>query len=1098
MLEQTDATFDLHAQWPPAPFPGLRPFQSRHDPDESLIFYGRNREKDEILARLNTSHLVFIVGPSGCGKSSLVKVGVLPALEAGLLTRAGTDWRTAEMRPGDRPLRNLATALATFAATADPTFADKVHDVLCNENNGIWLVAEMLATRTITQPLVVLIDQFEEIFGPQVSSRDECKCLLDAIIDFAAKPHPNLYLITTMRTDFLGACANFPKLADVINQTLFVTPVLRDEDLKDVITLPVEDYHGEAEPELVSTIVKDASSQLGYNPDHLPLLQHALLWLWNRSVADAGLADCPPRPGADAPARPVLITHRMYVEHKALKGILNEHADDLYRGLDDRQKRIAEALFRRISERDAENRYRRSPAAIECIATLAECDPAEVRQVVAKFSHPDVSFVECRQLADRSGEFVDLSHESLIRQWDRLRAWADDEAEKLRRYRNLAGAAAEWQRQGRPDNFLKSGGELEVHERWWHAHQPTATWAARYRLDSGDYAGSSVDLTRAYLTSSRKRQDMRVLRRRLLLAALAAAAVVSPVVLQWISYSATLAALRVSQSHVLAARGEELVQRESPTLGLLVALDALAGNVEYTPDLERLAYLALQGLHAKVVISAKNQFPTATFSPDGRTLLYSNSQQLKFWNVAARKPIASLMPRDVSPNIRAKWSDDGNWIVSSSIDNQTVLWAPCSLPAVRPLFPSCDESATDRVRQITSESGPTWPSVLSPKSHSLLTGGWGVPAKFWDLAHTPPAPVPLDAVSVGFALAFNSAATLFAIGATDGSVRVHPVADPKHTLANLRVPRLGDPSPTRSISMEKDAVFTLPVSSVAFSPTNSDRLVAVTTDGVATLWDVKSGQIVGQLSTGSSGWTNVAFDRTGILVALTSQDGVVRIWNPVTKGTTLLVGHRQSTWSVEFNRDADLLVSASGDSVRVWDPTAALAPSRLDGSPRMLGVTTISTSSGVATLTVADTAGATTLALPRSAPAPIAAALSSDGRRVLIAEPSSLKLYTVEKKLDQPLATFKMTGVEWRAAGFLQNPDRLVGETTDGRYYTWPYFKDLKALQTFAADKLPVDEFGRKAELSDNDKCRFGLLSRDACRAEKIDTEASSSVGTPW
>ena len=304
MLEQTDATFDLHAQWPPAPFPGLRPFQSRHDPDESLIFYGRNREKDEILARLNTSHLVFIVGPSGCGKSSLVKVGVLPALEAGLLTRAGTDWRTAEMRPGDRPLRNLATALATFAATGDSTFADKVHDVLCNENNGIWLVAEMLATRTITQPLVVLIDQFEEIFGPQVSSRDECKCLLDAIIDFAAKPHPNLYLITTMRTDFLGACANFPKLADVINQTLFVTPVLRDEDLKDVITLPVEDYHGEAEPELVSTIVKDASSQLGYNPDHLPLLQHALLWLWNRSVADAGLADCPPRPGADAPAGP--------------------------------------------------------------------------------------------------------------------------------------------------------------------------------------------------------------------------------------------------------------------------------------------------------------------------------------------------------------------------------------------------------------------------------------------------------------------------------------------------------------------------------------------------------------------------------------------------------------------------------------------------------------------------------------------------------------------------------------------------------------------------------------------------------------------------
>src|SRR5215831_8276237 len=137
MLEQTDATFDLHAQWPPAPFPGLRPFQSRHDPDESLIFYGRNREKDEILARLNTSHLVFIVGPSGCGKSSLVKVGVLPALEAGLLTRAGSNWRIAEMRPGDRPLRNLATALATFApdGASRTEYADDVFRVLGKEYN---------------------------------------------------------------------------------------------------------------------------------------------------------------------------------------------------------------------------------------------------------------------------------------------------------------------------------------------------------------------------------------------------------------------------------------------------------------------------------------------------------------------------------------------------------------------------------------------------------------------------------------------------------------------------------------------------------------------------------------------------------------------------------------------------------------------------------------------------------------------------------------------------------------------------------------------------------------------------------------------------
>jgi hypothetical protein len=62
-------TFD----WPRNPFPGLRPFRE----DEALIFYGRNSHKDEVLARLNNSQLVFVTGPSGCGKSSLIKAGVL-------------------------------------------------------------------------------------------------------------------------------------------------------------------------------------------------------------------------------------------------------------------------------------------------------------------------------------------------------------------------------------------------------------------------------------------------------------------------------------------------------------------------------------------------------------------------------------------------------------------------------------------------------------------------------------------------------------------------------------------------------------------------------------------------------------------------------------------------------------------------------------------------------------------------------------------------------------------------------------------------------------------------------------------------------------
>src|SRR5258708_20378375 len=122
MLQSLDDQIVFAPRWPASPFPGLRPFRVTATGDESLIFYGRNRAKDEILARLNSSHLVFVVGPSGCGKSSLLKVGVIPALAPGLLTHAGPNCATAEMRPGHHPVRNLAYAHPTLQP-APPTRA---------------------------------------------------------------------------------------------------------------------------------------------------------------------------------------------------------------------------------------------------------------------------------------------------------------------------------------------------------------------------------------------------------------------------------------------------------------------------------------------------------------------------------------------------------------------------------------------------------------------------------------------------------------------------------------------------------------------------------------------------------------------------------------------------------------------------------------------------------------------------------------------------------------------------------------------------------------------------------------------------------------
>src|SRR6187401_2784573 len=91
-----------------APFPGLRAFEAH----ESLLFFGREVQVEELLDRLGENHFVAVTGTSGSGKSSLVKAGLGPALHRGYLLDATTRWRLATMRPGGSPIENMAAALA--------------------------------------------------------------------------------------------------------------------------------------------------------------------------------------------------------------------------------------------------------------------------------------------------------------------------------------------------------------------------------------------------------------------------------------------------------------------------------------------------------------------------------------------------------------------------------------------------------------------------------------------------------------------------------------------------------------------------------------------------------------------------------------------------------------------------------------------------------------------------------------------------------------------------------------------------------------------------------------------------------------------------
>ncbi len=148
------------------PFPGLRPFET----EEYLLFFGREGQADELLARLGRTRFLAVVGTSGSGKSSLVRAGLLPSLRGGLMREAGSSWRVALMRPGSDPVGNLAAALAERGVLAEAggglegAEAEAVVEATLRGGSLGLVEAARQARLAAHENLLVVVDQFEELF----------------------------------------------------------------------------------------------------------------------------------------------------------------------------------------------------------------------------------------------------------------------------------------------------------------------------------------------------------------------------------------------------------------------------------------------------------------------------------------------------------------------------------------------------------------------------------------------------------------------------------------------------------------------------------------------------------------------------------------------------------------------------------------------------------------------------------------------------------------------------------------------------------------------------------------------------------------------
>ncbi|MDZ4287817.1 MAG: hypothetical protein U0984_07655, partial [Prosthecobacter sp.] len=454
------------------PYPGLRPFHS----NESHLFFGRDGQADAILTLLKEQRFVAVVGVSGCGKSSLLNAGVFPGLHGGLLAGGQREWRIVTMRPRDQPLRSLACALAAGGGVMDQgeETASLAESVLRHSSGGL---ANLVRGRSAGEDpqafaMLIVVDQFEELFRfSRTGSPEEAAHFVQLLIEAVnqsrsgsagdSMPPLPLYVMLAMRSDFLGDCAVFPGLPELINRAQYLVPRMSLRQREAAIARPATTEGTRIGRPLLDRLLDD----MGDKPDQLPVLQHALqrtwdVW-WQRTggEGDVALED--------------------YRTVGGMAGAINEHAGKAFATLNVRRQRLAAVLFRCITERAENGRYIRRPLALKTIAEIAQVPVEEMCPVIDAFRTQQRSFLMPPESeALKPDDLIDISHESLIHNWPRLLEWARHEAaavNELLRLKQSSGAYL----QKDQDHLRRL--ELSRVQRWQEGLPPEEPFAGQKR-----------------------------------------------------------------------------------------------------------------------------------------------------------------------------------------------------------------------------------------------------------------------------------------------------------------------------------------------------------------------------------------------------------------------------------------------------------------------------------------------------------------------------------------------------------------------------------------------------------------------------------------
>jgi len=552
------------------PFPGLRPYRL----SESHLFFGRRHHAQQIFDKLLAHRFVSVVGNSGSGKSSLVGAGVIPRLNQHAL-----DWSICSFRPAADPLESLSSALIKHLSKAKTENESLGSIAQTLESSALGLVQILRSFQNTSKPILILVDQFEELFRSDnqdtnhIFSRNQQ--FIDLLLKAIQQQDVPIYVLITLRSDFLGECEAYTGLPEAINNGQYLVPRMQRKDLRECITGPVSVAKKQITPRLVQQLLDELEDK----QDQLPVMQHALMRTWEVWKAEDEL---------NSP-----LDRQHYEQTGGLKEALSQHAEEALAELNATDIKVVELLFKALTDASSLDRGVRRPNTVANLAKIVNVPEAHIMRVADVFRHPTRGFLLPTLDKPLQPETrLDLAHESLMRVWTRLQKWVREESDAAALYKRITESALLF---NKGKTGLWRDPDLQIALDWLEQTEPNPYWAKQYNenFETVRYFIQASEKEKWYENKDRKR-------RRLLVNASVTAALI---VLSGLSLWALSERGNAQEKEALALKEKKTAeeqrslaeeQREIATVNFNKAKEEEQKTLEQKKEAEKQKLLAIQ------------------------------------------------------------------------------------------------------------------------------------------------------------------------------------------------------------------------------------------------------------------------------------------------------------------------------------------------------------------------------------------------------------------------------------------------------------------------------------------------------------------------